>query len=288
MDENDLELVRRVLQEELPRVIREHPEVRYELRGMMLEAFPSRDEFNQLLEELRQHRDETRAQFARVDERFGQVDAQFRHVDERFDRVDARLERVEQGQVKLEQGQAKLEQGQAELSQRVGNLEQGQAELSLRVENLEQGQLRLETRQTSLEQTVEELKRAMEQGFADVQKDLSRLGQRWGVWNEKFFRATIAAILEKSFGAKVESRVIQGEQFDLVISNGEHILVEIEASTGPNMQQRLERKRRLYIQETGITPARVLLATGSIHSRRAQALRDAGFEVIEPEIEAED
>ncbi|OQY82074.1 MAG: hypothetical protein B6D41_18720 [Chloroflexi bacterium UTCFX4] len=274
MDENELELVRRVLQEELPRVIREHPEVRYELRGMMLEAFPSRDEFNQLLEELRQHREETRAQFARVDERFGQVDAQFRHVDERFDRVETRLERVEQGQAKLEQGQAKLEQGQAELSLRVGNLEQGQ--------------LRLETRQTSLEQTVEELKRAMEQGFADVQKDLSRLGQRWGVWNEKFFRATIAAILEKSFGAKVESRVIQGEQFDLVISNGEHILVEIEASTGPNMQQRLERKRRLYIQETGITPARVLLATGSIHSRRAQALREAGFEVIEPEIEAED
>ncbi len=36
-----------------------HPEVRYELRGMMLEAFPSRDEFNQLLDELRQHRKES-------------------------------------------------------------------------------------------------------------------------------------------------------------------------------------------------------------------------------------
>jgi len=35
-----------------------HPEVRYELRGMMLEAFPSRDEFKQLLDELRQHRKE--------------------------------------------------------------------------------------------------------------------------------------------------------------------------------------------------------------------------------------
>jgi len=58
---------------------------------------------------------------------------------------------------------------------------------------------------------------------------------------------------------------------------------QITASAGPKTQKRLERKRKLYEQETGIRPARFLLAVGSIASRRAQALRDAGFEVIEPE-----
>jgi len=59
-----------------------------------------------------------------------------------------------------------------------------------------------------------------------------------------------------------------------------------QPAPGPKTQERLERKRRLYIATTGVTPARVILATAAIHSRRAQALRDAGVEVIEPEEEA--
>jgi hypothetical protein len=114
------------------------------------------------------------------------------------------------------------------------------------------------------------------------------LGSRWGIRNESIFRQTVATLLEESFGVKVESRVIEGEQFDVIISNGQHLLVEIAASVGPTIQQRLERKRRLYVQATGVEPVRVILATASIHSHRAQALRDAGFEVIEPEEEALD
>lgn len=33
------------LRHELPRLLREHPEVRHEIWGIMLEAFPSRQEF---------------------------------------------------------------------------------------------------------------------------------------------------------------------------------------------------------------------------------------------------
>ncbi|MBI4670284.1 MAG: DUF3782 domain-containing protein [Chloroflexi bacterium] len=267
MNEFDLETIRHVLKEELPRVLREHPEVRYELRGMMLEAFPSRDEFNQLLEELRQHREESNYRFDRV--------------DQRLDNLEQGQDALQQGQRGLEQGQRALEQGQRVLEQRMDGVEQGQR-------SLVEGQRALEQRQTNLENVVADLKQTMETGFADLRKDLSRLGQRWGLWNESVFRETISALLEKSFGAHVEARVIQGEQFDLIITNGVHILVEIAASAGPNIQRRLERKRNIYIQATGVTPDRIVLATASIHSRRAQALREAGFEVIEPEPVEED
>ena len=63
----------------------------------------------------------------------------------------------------------------------------------------------------------------------------------------------------------------------------EHILVEIAASVGRTIQTRLERKRRLYEESTGVSPARVILAAASIHSRRAHDLRQMGIEVIEPE-----
>ena len=123
----------------------------------------------------------------------------------------------------------------------------------------------------------------VDQRFDEVSQAIDRLGSRWGIRNESVFRRTMAALLEESFGAKVEERVIAGEQFDVVIVDADqHVLVEIAASVGATIRERLERKRRLYTEATGVAPARVLLATADIYSYRAQSLREAGIEVIEP------
>jgi len=136
---------------------------------------------------------------------------------------------------------------------------------------------------SSLEERFSSLEERMETGFRELQRTIDRLGGRWGIRNESIFRQTMAELLEKSLGFHVEERTIQGEQFDCVIFDGQHILVEISASVGPKIQERLERKRRLYTEATGTVPARVILVTASIHSRRAHSLRESGFEVIEPE-----
>lgn len=134
-----------------------------------------------------------------------------------------------------------------------------------------------------VDQRFERLETEMRTGFDQVHKAIDRLGSRWGIRNEKVFRQTMRELLEKSFGAQIQERHIRGEQFDCVIIHGEHILIELTASVGPNILERLQRKRQLYIDETGVTPARFLLVAGAIQSRRAEALRAAGFEVIEPE-----
>ena len=56
-------------------------------------------------------------------------------------------------------------------------------------------------------------------------------------WNEQepgffLFRQPMAAVLEQSFGVAVQQRTIAGEQFDILIHDHEHILVEIAASVG--------------------------------------------------------
>ena len=119
--------------------------------------------------------------------------------------------------------------------------------------------------------------------FDEVQRAIDRLGSRWGIRNESLFRQTMAAVLEQSFGVAVEQRTIAGEQFDVLIHDHEHVLVEIAASVGPTIKARLQRKLRLYQESTGVSPTRVILATASIHSRRAQELRENGIEVVEPE-----
>ncbi len=152
-----------------------------------------------------------------------------------------------------------------------------------RLDRIEKDVAELKTKVTSLEHDVAELKTRVDAGFDEMRRAIDRLGARWGIRNESLFRQTMAAVLQESFGVTVEQRTIAGEQFDLLIFDGQHILVEIAASVGPSIAQRLQRKQRLYRQETGVEPQRVILATASIHSRRAQELRQMGIEVVEPE-----
>ena len=146
-------------------------------------------------------------------------------------------------------------------------------------QRFEQVEARIEAFREEVNQRFEEVS----QRFDEVSRAIDRLGARWGIRNESLFRRTMAALLEDSFGASVQERRIEGEQFDVVIiAPDQHILVEIAASVGADIQERLERKRQLYIEAAGVTPVRILLATASIYSYRAQALREAGIEVIEP------
>ncbi len=141
----------------------------------------------------------------------------------------------------------------------------------------------VEQRLDKLERALREFRAEVAAGFEEVHRTIDRLGARWGIRSESVFRKTMAALLEKSFGVRVEQRTIAGEQFDVIVYDHQHVLVEIAASVGRTIGVRLERKRRLYEEHTGERPARIILATASIHSHRAQQLRQDGIEVIEPE-----
>ena len=157
------------------------------------------------------------------------------------------------------------------------------ADVNRRFEQVDRRFEQVDRRFEQVDARFNTLEARMEAGFRELHQAIDRLGARWGIRNESLFRQTIAAILEQSFGVKVEQRVIAGEQFDVLIFDHQHILVEIAASVGPTILERLERKRRLYTETTGVAPTRVILATASIHSQRAQALRQSGIAVIEPE-----
>ena len=169
-----------------------------------------------------------------------------------------------------------------EVAQRT-EMERGFEQVDQRFEQVDQRFEQVDQRFERSEKQMQEFQAEVATRFEEVQRAIDRLGSRWGIRNESLFRQTMAAVLEQSFGARVEQRTIAGEQFDILIHDHQHLLVEIAASAGPTIRTRLERKRRLYEEATGVRPARVILATASIHSRRAQELRQTGIEVIEPE-----
>ena len=177
-------------------------------------------------------------------------------IDRRFEQVDRRFEQVE------------------------GATNALRAEMNQRFEQVDQ---KIEAFRNEMDQRFAEVEARMVNLEFGLHKAIDRLGSRWGIRNEIVFRKTIATLLEESFGVKVEQCTIAGEQFDVVIYDHQHILIEIAASVGRTIGKRLERKRRLYTESTGIAPTRIILATADIHSHRAQVLRDKGIEVIEPE-----
>jgi hypothetical protein len=95
----DAELIEQ-LRRTLPQLVREHPEIRHELWGLMLEAFPSRQEFTAFLDELRALREESNRRFEalhhEIAQRFEAVDRRFETLlhamNQRFEAMDRRFE----------------------------------------------------------------------------------------------------------------------------------------------------------------------------------------------------
>ena len=238
-----------VFSRQLPDLLERRPELEPVIFQGFLKAFVRREELAVILDELRELR-------AEVDQRFEQVDQRLEQVDQRFEQVDQRLDRAE------------------------GAITALRAEMNQRFEQVDQ---KIEAFRNEMYQRFEEVEARMVDLEFGLHQAIDRLGSRWGIRNEIVFRKTIATLLEESFGVEVEQRVIEGEQFDVVIYDHQHILIEIAASVGRTIGERLERKRLLYTKSTGIEPTRIILATADIHSHRAQVLRDKGIEVIEPE-----
>jgi len=254
-----LEEIEEFILDRLPSILERDPRFVTFIEGIVAEKFPRRDEFARLLDELQQHRVETSEQSQRIEQRV-------ERVEQRVERVEQRVEGVEQ----------QIQDHRAETAEQFQRVDQRFEQVDQRFEQVDQ-------RFEQVDQRFDKLEQRLEEGFRNVQSSIDRLGQRWGIRNEALFRQTMREVLEKSFGARVEERFISGEQFDCVIIDSVHILVEISASVGKDILRKLQRKRQLYIDETSIIPARFLLVVGTIHSHRANALRDAGFEVIEPE-----
>ena len=249
-----------VFSRQLPDLLERRPELEPVIFQGFLKAFVRREELAVILDELRELR-------AEVDQRFEQV-------DQRFEQVDQRLERAEgaTNALRAEMNQ-RFEQVDQRLERAEGAITALRAEMNQRFEQVYQ---KIEAFRNEMDQRMVALEFGLHQA-------IDRLGSRWGIRNEIVFRKTIATLLEESFGVEVEQRVIEGEQFDVVIYDHQHILIEIAASVGRTIGERLERKRLLYTKSTGIEPTRIILATADIHSHRAQVLRDKGIEVIEPE-----
>lgn len=100
---------------------------------------------------------------------------------------------------------------------------------------------------------------------------LSALGARWGILNEEAVRNALRGLLGDYFYAKVDKWEIFDEkgivygipslvEADVLITDSEHILVEIKSHVGKSDITELLRMSELYKAKTGVMPKLVIVS----------------------------
>jgi hypothetical protein len=267
----DAELIEQ-LRRVLPQLLREHPEVRYELWGLMLEAFPSRQELLAFLEELRALREESNRRFEglqhEIAQRFEAVDQRFetllREMTQRFEAVDQRFETLLR-----------------EMTQRFEAVDR-------RFEAVDQ---RFETSLREMNQRFEAADRRFEGIFAELREQrlhLSALGGRVGRGLEFLVKGIVEEFAGESFPLADRSVLVDTEgevfgvpgaevEFDLYAHNGRAYLVEVKSHLKTDDVLKFQRKAMFAEAKLGRPLTRLILAL-SMDSKAEALMQRLGIE----------
>ena len=121
-----------------------------------------------------------------------------------------------------------------------------------------------------------------------VREETLRLQRRWGLISKDALRQLVEAIVRDTYNGRVTEIVIDGEQYHRILTDEEHILLEIAPRVKPEIIDLLKHKRTQYSEQTGITPTRMILAVAQIHYTVVERLQEIGIEVLQPEVLFED
>ena len=107
--------------------------------------------------------------------------------------------------------------------------------------------------------------------FDALDLKIQALGSRWGIFSEQAFREGMKNIVKQYFGGEVERWITDDEEgivfgrpskveVDLIIKDGEHILVEIKSNIHRSSVSQLWREGLLYKKKKGITPKLAIIS----------------------------
>jgi hypothetical protein len=250
--ESPEESVLALVRANLPRLLREHPELRHEVAGILAEAFPTRAEFGEMLAEIRALREE----FAR---RFEVVEGQIRALREDF-----------QGFV--EQATRRFEVVEGEIRALREDFQRFAEETARRFEAVD----------WRFEGVIKEMR--------GIRLELSALSGRLGHGLEHIVKGVIEEFSGETF-TSVERLVLtdtSGElygvpgahvEFDLLLSNGTAYVVEVKSHIKQADVLAFHRKADFASRQLG-RPLKKFMIAASMEERIESLLRRLEIDFI--------
>ncbi len=122
-----------------------------------------------------------------------------------------------------------------------------------------------------------------------IDSTIGALGARWGLSSEQSFRGALKAILEETFGVTVE-RFLKKDQtgqvfgrpdqveIDVVVRNGEVLLVELKSSMSSGDMYIFDRKVLFFENETGRKASRKIVVSPMLEERALGVAKELGIE----------
>ena len=195
--------------------------------------------YKEILEELKRLREDMHRGFEEHSRRVDENDRKFNEILERLDRHEAHLTEHDR---KFNEILERLDEHDRKFNEIL-------EELKLHREKLEEHDFK----------------------FDSMMRKLDALGARWGILAESAFREGMRGIVERLFGGSVERWIHDDREgfvfgypatveVDIVIRDGEHILVEIKSHVRKSDVGVLLRKGELYKKVKGITPRLVFVS----------------------------
>jgi hypothetical protein len=264
-----------LLRAELPRLLREHPEVRHEIWGLMLEVFPSRQEFVSLLEELRAFREDSNRRFEAMERRFEALQAD---MDRRFEAMERRFEAL----------QADMDRRFEAMERRFEAVDQRFEAMDHRFEAVDQ---RFEAVDRRFEALIAEMRQTREQAerrSRELELHLSALGLRVGRGLEHVIREVVEEFSGQIFTTAERLVLIDTEgvvfgvrgaqiEFDLYAANGAAYLVEVKSHVKPGDVLTFHRKAEFAAQTLG-RPLIPLIVALSMEEQAERLMQTLGMQ----------
>jgi hypothetical protein len=158
-----------------------------------------------------------------------------------------------------------------ELKDIVKELAEAQKGSEKRLTRLEAAVEELAEAQKRTEEAVKELAEAQKRTEKSISDQITALGSRWGIYNEATFRATIRGILGKQKGVEVKSGYYGDREVDVIIRDGEHIILEITSRLKTSDVDNLIASGEDYKKRHGVEPL-LMAATSYISPKLMQRI----------------
>ena len=186
------------------------------------------------------------------------------HTEEKVQNLTEAQERLARAQERTEEKVQNLTEAQERTEEKVQKLTEAQERTEEKLQKLTEAQERTEEKLQNLDDRVTE-------GFKSLSDQIAALGGRWGIYNEGTFRATICGLFENVEGVRVEKGHYGGREVDMVIRNGEHILLEITSRMHRKDIEKLYSSADDYLDKVGVEP-KLMVATSYISPRLMQKI----------------
>ena len=136
---------------------------------------------------------------------------------------------------------------------------------------------------------IRELREDMNEGFKLLRRHIDALGARWGLLAESAFREAMTGVVERYFGGSVKRWAYYDEEgfvfghpcvveVDMLITDREHILIEIRSSVSRADVFELWRIGQLYERVRGVRP-RLAIVSPFVREEAKKVAKELGIEV---------